>query len=94
VSTGEDGLTYDGGGRDFLGTDDGTREITGGLKNELDGGGGSSTELEEGAKGMPNTWAVNGKTLPPDLGLSIAGGTNTKALGAYVGVNGTFWLGT
>ena len=93
VSTGEDGLTYDGGGRDFLGTDDGTREITGGLKNELDGGGGSSTELEEGAKGMPNTWAVNGKTLPPDLGLSIAGGTNTKALGAYVGVNGTFGWG-
>lgn len=89
-STGEEGRTYEGGDRDFLGIDDGTREITGGLKSRLDGAGGSSTELEEGAKSMPNTWAVDDKTLPPDLGLSIAGGTNTKAFGAYVGINGTF----
>lgn len=93
VSTGEEGLTYEGGNRDFLGTDDGTREITGGLKNGLDGSGGSSSQLEEGAKGMPNNWATNGKTLPPDLGLSLAGGTNTKAFGANVGINGTFSWG-
>ncbi|XOZ33415.1 TonB-dependent receptor domain-containing protein [Halomonadaceae bacterium KBTZ08] len=90
VSTGEEGLTYEGGNRDFLGMDDGTREITGGLASELDGSRGTSTELEEGAKAMPNVWATKDKTLPPDLGLSIAGGTNTEAFGAYVGINGTF----
>ena len=88
VSTGEEGLTYDGGDRDFLGTDDGTREISGGLST-LDGVGGSTPEIEEGAKSMPNTWAADEQTLPPDAGLSIAGGTNTEALGADVGINGT-----
>ncbi|WP_179105608.1 TonB-dependent receptor [Vreelandella utahensis] len=87
-STGEDGLTYDGGDRDFLGTDDGTREISGGLSG-LDGSSGFKPGLEEGAQNMPNIWAAKDKTLPPDLGLSIAGGTNTEALGADVGINGT-----
>lgn len=93
ASTGDDGLTYDGGNRDFLGTDDGTRAITGSLDSELDGSGGTSAGLEQGAKAMPNTWATKGKTLPPDFGLSMAGGTNTEALGAYVGINGTFGWG-
>jgi outer membrane receptor protein involved in Fe transport len=88
VSTGEDGRTYEGGDRDILGVDDGTREITGGLSG-LDGVGNADNSTVQGAKAMPNTWAADNKTLPPDLGLSIAGGTNTEAFGADVGINGT-----
>lgn len=89
VSTGEEGLTYDGGDRDVLGLDDGTRGITAGL-SALDGVGNADDDTVEGAKGMPNIWAADKKTLPLDQGLSIAGGTKTETLGADVGINGTF----
>ncbi len=92
-STGEQGLEYEGGSRDFLGTDDGTREISGGLKGELDGVGGTTPGLVDGAKGLENNWEVDETTLPPDLGLSLAGGTNTEWIGADVGVTGSLSWG-
>lgn len=92
-STGEEGLEYEGGDRDYLGHDDGTREISGGLDGELDGQSGNAGRLVDGARDMPNNWDVDGTTLPPDFGLSLAGGTNTSWLGADVGVQGSFSWG-
>ena len=87
-STFDDGLTNEGGDLDFFGTDDGTRERSDGLGG-LDGNTGSSSELVQGARDMPNIWEVDSKTLPPDAQVKFAGGMNTQLFGANLGINGT-----
>jgi TonB-dependent receptor len=88
-STGEQGLTYDGGGTDSLGVDDGTRAPSSGLDAELDGVRGDQQRLEAGARAMPNTWAVEETTLPPDYGLGLSAGTKAELLGGDFGIRGS-----
>lgn len=90
VSTGEDGSTYAGGDTDFLGFDDGTRELPGSLEGLLGRPGVNSGDLEEPAKNLSNTWELENETLPPDLGLGVSGGNRFRALGGTLGIRGSF----
>lgn len=90
MSTGEDGFTYAGGDTDFLGFDDGTRELPGSLEGLLGQPGVNSGDLEEPAKNLSNTWALENETLPPDLGLGVSGGNRFRALGGTLGIRGSF----
>ncbi|MDZ7787215.1 MAG: TonB-dependent receptor [Halofilum sp. (in: g-proteobacteria)] len=84
-STFKDGRDYDGGGRDWLGDDDGTRSLPGVLSGGL-GGDIRREGIESGAKKLSNTWELDDKTLPADTGFSISGGTVGDAFGADLGV--------
>lgn len=90
VSTGEDGLTYSGGGRDHLGEDDGTRAINGRLQSGFGRESSTSDELTEGARRQPNRWAVERETLAPDTGIGINGGGRYSVFGGELGVRGGF----
>jgi len=87
-STGQDGLDYDGGDTDFLGVDDGTRELPGQLDAAL-GGDGSNDDLVQGASQLSNIWAVRDYQPPADLGLGFGAGTNTELFGGTFGVIGS-----
>jgi outer membrane receptor protein involved in Fe transport len=85
-TTFEDGLTYEGGDRDYLGMDDGTRELPAPIGDLFEDGGsftGQSTfnpdgltdeELETLGESLPNIYEVDRKSVGPDLGLSVEGG--------------------
>ncbi|WP_420427819.1 TonB-dependent receptor domain-containing protein [Algiphilus sp.] len=88
VSTGEDGLDHEGGGTDFLGIDDGTRELPEQLDAAL-GGNGSGDDLVEGARQLSNIWEVRDFKPPADLGLGLGAGTNTQWLGGTFGAIGS-----
>ncbi len=82
----EDGLTYEGGDRDFLGMDDGTRELPAEIADLLDAGesitaagdfnpdGLSQEELETLGESFPVIYEVDREEVGPDLGLSLEGG--------------------
>jgi len=85
-STGEKGLGYKGGGRDWLGIDDGTRELSR-LAREATGNntqlrpanpffpeGIPPEELEAIGESLPVIYDANPKRLGPDLGVSMEGG--------------------
>ncbi|MBA1147238.1 TonB-dependent receptor [Ectothiorhodospiraceae bacterium WFHF3C12] len=82
-TTGQEGLDYEGGSQDFLGFDDGTRELPGGLT-----GADSQGDVEEAAKGFENNWEVSESTMGPDTSLGVSGGKTFDALGGEVGVLG------
>lgn len=78
-STGQDGLRYAGGGSDWLGNDDGTREIPSFAANLTDGGRIplaqlSATEREMVGESLPNIWDVTPEKMGPDAGLSFSVG--------------------
>ncbi len=79
-TTGKQGLNYEGGGSDILGTDDGTRAIPAGV----------DSNLNDAAKDFSNIWAVQEQSMGPDTGLGLSGGKNGTALGADVGVRADF----
>lgn len=87
-STGQDGLDHEGGGTDFLGIDDGTRELPAQLDAAL-GGNGSGDDLEQGARQLSNIWEVRDFKPPADLGLGVGAGTNTSLLGGTFGAIGS-----
>ena len=81
----DDGYTYDGGGRDWTGHDDGTRELPGSLAAATAGGtvlrpqtplnpnGATPAELERyGEDVAASGYGVKRETLSPDLGFSAA----------------------
>lgn len=92
-STGEEGFDYEGGDRDFLGTDDGTRELPGSLEGLLGAPGTNSDDLEQPAQDLSNIWELDNETLPPDMGLGISGGNRFDALGGKLGLSGAFSWG-
>lgn len=85
-TTFEDGLTYEGGDRDFLGMDDGTRELPSAIADILEEGetltaagpfnpdGLSEEELERLGESFPVIYEVDREEVGPDLGLSVEGG--------------------
>ncbi|MEQ9012392.1 TonB-dependent receptor [Algiphilus sp.] len=87
-STGQDGLDHEGGGTDFLGIDDGTRELPAQLDAAL-GGNGSGDDLVEGARQLSNIWEVRDYQPPADLGLGLGAGTNASLLGGTFGAIGS-----
>lgn len=81
ISAFQDGRSYDGGTYDFLGFDDGTRELPAEIAQATENGTVSLNNLpdEEAAsagQSFPNILDLDDRTLPPDLSLSIAGGTS------------------
>ncbi len=91
-TTGNDALSYDGGDRDFLGMDDGTREEPSSLSG-LTNGGRSSLQLASptdrisASNALEDTLAVQNVEARPDRGFSVSYGTfeetNSGALGMY-----------
>ncbi|NBB93470.1 MAG: TonB-dependent receptor [Gammaproteobacteria bacterium] len=85
-TTFDDGLTYEGGDRDFLGMDDGTRELPDLIADAIEDGetltaagpfnpdGLSPEELEALGESFPVIYEVDRERVGPDLGLSIEGG--------------------
>lgn len=74
ASTRKEGLSYDGGKTDFLGIDDGTRELsskyTRYLNNPAQKGSQEDKEaLDELARDLNNSYKTSSKTLAPDLGI-------------------------
>lgn len=85
-----DGLTYDGGGLDWLGVDDGARALPGAVAAEFDRSGlqrcaGSiqlpgrgpcvtQAELDGLARTLPNVWQPSTVTITPGFGASAAAG--------------------
>ncbi|NEZ03937.1 TonB-dependent receptor [Wenzhouxiangella sp. XN201] len=85
-TTFSDGLTYEGGDRDFLGMDDGTRELPTAIAEAVEDGGTltaagpfnpdglSPEELEMLGESFPAIYEVDRRQVGPDLGLSVEGG--------------------
>lgn len=85
-TTGQDGLTYAGGGRDWLGTDDGTRGLSTELATAISGGtelrplnrftgiGFSPEELEAIGESVPVIYDTQKQSTDPNLGMTLAGG--------------------
>lgn len=85
------------GPTDFLGVDGGFRELPDSVaeasaQSPLEEGdlfsesGYTSDALEVFGEAMPNEWALNPRTLPPNFGLSISAGTGFEIAGRPVGV--------
>ena len=85
-TTGKDGLGYAGGGSDWTGFDNGTRDMTDLLAeasangtrvneyNPFTGTGYSKDELEAIGESLAVNYAVKGKEIDPDIGFSISAG--------------------
>ena len=81
-STGEKGLTYDGGSRDWLGEDDGTRDLPGVVRRNLDNyrsliGTGSvisGDEQDAITISFDNNWEADQRDNPYDGSFEMSGG--------------------
>jgi hypothetical protein len=85
-TTGKDGLTYDGGSNDWLGRDDGSRDIPQLLYDAIAGGtelrpsnpfvpGGYEPEiLEQIGESLSNNYNLHNEKIDPNSGFSLAGG--------------------
>ena len=84
-TTGLDGLTYAGGGLDFLGFDDGTRGLPAAVRRasedqvllertRLSNKGFTAAELDALGESMPNRWNTSSRLIPPGAGLDLSGG--------------------
>lgn len=83
ATTFNDGLTYLGGGKDWMGVDDGTRDLPDLLKNAIAGdrelrranaflpGGFSSEELEAIGESLPNNYTARTEKIKPDSSISV-----------------------
>ncbi|MEN8720102.1 MAG: TonB-dependent receptor [Oceanococcaceae bacterium] len=98
--TGQDVLLYEGGGSDFLGFDDGTRELPGAIRDVLGGGNfrfsicqieGQSDcvprdEAARLAGLLPNNYAPRNESAAPALGLALSyGDARDYASGSQLG---------
>jgi hypothetical protein len=83
----EDGLTYEGGDRDWTGYDDGTRDLPDPIAEAIADGtklppirtpftpqGLTEEELEALGESLPNIYDIERKDIGPDRGVSIEGG--------------------
>ena len=87
-TTGEDGLVYSGGGDDWMGTDDGTRDIPDLLKSAIAGDrelkpntlifrdGFDREELEVIGESLSNNYTVKSESIKPDFSASANFGTS------------------
>lgn len=99
--TGEDLATYEGGDTDWLGVDDGLRELPGSVRSATNGGLSFSicqvagqqncVSQDEGArlaKQLPNIYNTDTKTAAPNIGLGYALGDVFELAGGDLGVYG------
>ncbi|MEM7676898.1 MAG: TonB-dependent receptor, partial [Myxococcota bacterium] len=82
-STFTQGLSYEGGGLDFLGFDDGTRELPDSVRELSQSGRINLNDLDDAVVNaatmdFSNIYSLNDTTLPPDFSLAVAGGGKTK----------------
>jgi TonB-dependent receptor len=90
ITTFKDGLTYEGGSRDWMGVDDGTRDIPGPLNDAISGNrelrennfiynkGFSPAELETIGESLPANYTAAAEDISPDVGVSANFGTVTQ----------------
>lgn len=90
ITTFKDGLTYDGGSRDWMGVDNGARDIPGPLNDAISGNrelrennfiynkGFSAAELEAIGESLPTKYTATPETISPDVGVSANFGTVTQ----------------
>jgi outer membrane receptor protein involved in Fe transport len=93
-ATFQDRLVYRGGDTDWLGIDDGTRALPGGLDNSrgrlvatsvIDPDGYSSEELDALGKSLPNIYNTRKDRAPPDLTLVASIGNEFRLRRAKLG---------
>lgn len=94
-TTFQDGFTYDGGDRDFLGLDDGTRDIPAVALNLTDGGTLNLNQLtpedrEAVAESLPNNWDVRAEKAPLDAGLEFSIGDRLDTEDSSYGYQAAF----
>ena len=70
-TTGEQGATYKGGSLDFLGIDDGSRDLPDLVDSETNGGVKPGELSEEAAESFPQIYNTTPKTLPPGIKLKL-----------------------
>ena len=70
-TTFEDGLSYEGGSTDFLGVDDGSRELPGLVISETNGGIKPGELSEQAAQSFPQVYQATPSTLPPGIKLKM-----------------------
>lgn len=79
ISALEDGLSYEGGGRDFLGLDDGTRALPDAVADATEGGTISLNDLDnenELGATFPNILDLDNRSLPLDIGFGASAGSS------------------
>jgi len=101
-TTGKKGLVYEGGKWDFLGFDDGTRDLPSELDRITDSDrrlakasitnpdGFTDEELEALGESFPNTYKIGEETAAPDLGLGVSGGLAVERPWGRFGFLGSF----
>jgi len=84
--------TYDGGGTDYLGTDDGTRALPDEIRDgsplvEADRfhDGYTPEQLADLGRLLPNNYNVYNETVPPDTGISVSLGDKFQLRGTPIG---------
>ena len=100
-ATGEDGLTYPGGGLDFLGFDDGSRDLPSIVENQAadlpirERGrftplGFTPKEIQEFGQSFSNVWSPERRQVPINQGYKFSLGNSNKIFGdqefGYLGV--------
>jgi hypothetical protein len=83
-------LQYDaiGGKTDWLGRDDGGRDLPAALLDSSVVYQGTSLHNPDLGRGLPNRWTTEGRPAPPRLSFSLSHGNNVRLLGADVGFMG------
>lgn len=75
VTTGRDGLQYDGGDLDWFGIDDGTRDVPALLGGTFDTGVFADQDAIDASVANPETLVLVDNSVPVDYGVSFAGGS-------------------
>lgn len=81
ITTGKTGLTYAGGNQDWLGKDDGTRDLPPGMAPNL-----SAKKVERAARGFSNNWAVTDEKYGLEPGVGAALGGRKRLFGGTFGI--------
>lgn len=76
ISTGKDGLSYNGSGTDWLGFDNGLRELPDIIANNPTLEGFSPEELEAAGQSFPNIWSIDSEPNMPDVDFNLAMGSS------------------
>lgn len=78
ITTFRNGLTYQGGGRDWLGLDDGTRALPAGIPATKDFPTSPSQRALVAKNFTNNTWGIQTRTVSPNFGFQLSSGFNLK----------------
>ncbi len=95
-TTGERGLMYEGGSTDWLGIDDGDRQLPGSIddasadqplleRDRFSDRGYTADQLEKFGEEMPNVWELRREDVPMDTGASVFVGHRVRPFGIPIG---------